>query len=276
MRIVFARVGPPVRIEDTAAARATKISGRPEPENSLNFESRGYYDRSRNHAYGPFHPRPGLLARARPLADRGGWRRSSLVAAVLLLYPAQLGAVPWPWRGLLPVLRLMAVFVLVASMLKPIAMRLATAEERGAVVVLVDRSRSMGVIDNSRTPAQLVALADALGKLQPNVRSDAATDSGRGARAPPHCCRRCARRAGRSRLCPSIRARYPDPAETRSRKSPPLHRQCPSVAGWTRPGALPEANELTRRLSRRSPIRPISRIARRMAGDRFSSRSTRP
>ena len=100
----------------------------------------------------------------------------ALVAVVYLLYPPQLGAVPWPWRGVLPALRLAAVLALVASVLKPVARRrLATAEERGAVLVLVDRSRSMAVVDNARTPAQLVALADALGKLKPGVRSDAAT-----------------------------------------------------------------------------------------------------
>ncbi|HZK80640.1 MAG TPA: hypothetical protein VFC46_06220, partial [Humisphaera sp.] len=98
-----------------------------------------------------------------------------MLAAMLLLYPAQLGDIGWPWRGLLPGLRLLAVLILAASILKPIAMRLATVEERGAVVVLVDRSLSMGVVDNARTPAQLVALADALGKLPPAVRNDAAT-----------------------------------------------------------------------------------------------------
>ncbi|HWE03828.1 MAG TPA: hypothetical protein VG326_15595 [Tepidisphaeraceae bacterium] len=98
-----------------------------------------------------------------------------MIAAMSALYPAQLGDVPWPWRGLLPGLRLLAVLVLAASILKPIAMRLATVEERGAVVVLVDRSKSMGVVDNARSPAQLVALADALGKLPPAVRNDAPT-----------------------------------------------------------------------------------------------------
>jgi hypothetical protein len=99
----------------------------------------------------------------------------ALAVVVYILYPPQLGAVPWPWRGVLPALRLAAVLVLAASVLKPVARRLATAEERGAVLVLVDRSRSMAVVDNARTPAQLVALADALGKLKPGVRSDAAT-----------------------------------------------------------------------------------------------------
>jgi hypothetical protein len=76
---------------------------------------------------------------------------------------------------LLPLLRLMAMFTLAVSFLKPVAMRLASVEERGSIVVLVDRSRSMSVIDNARSPAQLVALADALGKLPPKLRSNSAT-----------------------------------------------------------------------------------------------------
>ena len=98
-----------------------------------------------------------------------------LLVAVLALYPSQLGITPWPWRAILPALRVAAVLALAASLLKPVVMRLASAEERGAVIILVDRSRSMAVVDNARTTAQLVALADALGKLPPKVRSDSAT-----------------------------------------------------------------------------------------------------
>jgi len=98
-----------------------------------------------------------------------------LLIATLWLYPAQLGRVPWPWRGVLPALRVLAVVALGASVLKPVAVRLATADERGQIVVLVDCSRSMSVVDNARSPAQLVALADALGKLPPNARPNGAS-----------------------------------------------------------------------------------------------------
>ena len=99
-----------------------------------------------------------------------------VLAGVVWLYPAQLGQVGWPWRGLLPLLRLAAMFTLAISFLKPVAMRLASAAERGSIVVIVDRSKSMNVIDNARTNAQRVALADALAKLPPKkVRSDSAT-----------------------------------------------------------------------------------------------------
>jgi hypothetical protein len=98
-----------------------------------------------------------------------------MLAAVVWLYPSQLKFVSWPWRGLLPLLRTAAVLALAASVLKPVAVRPVPAGERGTLVLLVDRSRSMSVVDNARTPAQLVALSDALGKLPPGVRGDAAT-----------------------------------------------------------------------------------------------------
>ncbi|MDB5331980.1 MAG: hypothetical protein JWP03_3131 [Phycisphaerales bacterium] len=98
-----------------------------------------------------------------------------MVVAVVRYYPSQLKSVSWPWRGLLPLLRALAVLALAASLLKPVAVRPVSSEERGTLVVLVDRSRSMSIIDNARTPAQLVALADALGKLPANVRGDALT-----------------------------------------------------------------------------------------------------
>lgn len=107
-----------------------------------------------------------------PMAAAGA---GILLLALLWLYPAQLQPVGWPWRAIIPALRGLAVLALVASILKPIAVRLATARERGQIVLLVDRSRSMSVVDNARTPAQLVALADALGRLPAGVRSGGAT-----------------------------------------------------------------------------------------------------
>ena len=98
-----------------------------------------------------------------------------LLLALLVLYPPQLREVRRTGRIVLPALRLLVALILVTSILKPIAYRAATAEERGAVLVLVDKSRSMGVVDNTRSPAQLVALADALGKLPGEVRGDTVT-----------------------------------------------------------------------------------------------------
>jgi hypothetical protein len=97
-----------------------------------------------------------------------------LVIAVVWSYTPQVRALGWPWRGLLPMLRGMTVLALAASVVKPVAVRLASASQRGSVLVLVDRSRSMSVADNSRSSAQWVALADAMGKLPFGIRTDLA------------------------------------------------------------------------------------------------------
>ena len=47
-----------------------------------------------------------------------------------------------------------------ASVAQPVAQRALKVEEQGAVVVLIDTSRSMSVQDTQRTPANKVALAD--------------------------------------------------------------------------------------------------------------------
>lgn len=107
-----------------------------------------------------------------PLAAAG-----ALFVAIVVFsfYPAQLSLVRWPWRGILPGLRIAALICVALALPKPVVMRPASAEERGAILMLVDRSRSMSIVDNSRTHPQLVALADALGKLKPEVRGDAST-----------------------------------------------------------------------------------------------------
>src|SRR4051794_27478735 len=82
-----------------------------------------------------------------------------VLAAVVWLYPVQLRDVARPWRWVLPILRGVTVVALAATLLKPVAARPASSAERGSVLVLLDCSRSMSVTDNSRSPAQLVALA---------------------------------------------------------------------------------------------------------------------
>jgi hypothetical protein len=93
-------------------------------------------------------------------------------AAVLWLYPPQVRGLGRPWRWAIPALRAAALGALVVSILKPVAARPKSAAERGAVVVLVDRSASMGVSDVGRSDADKVALADGLGMLPAGVRSD--------------------------------------------------------------------------------------------------------
>ncbi|HEY8668676.1 MAG TPA: hypothetical protein VIL86_18660 [Tepidisphaeraceae bacterium] len=96
----------------------------------------------------------------------------ALVAlAVLWLYPDQLRNVAKPWHWVLPLLRMLALGMIAVSLLKPVLVRPKSAEERGAVVILVDRSRSMSVKD-ARTPAEQVKLAGALGLLPPGTRTD--------------------------------------------------------------------------------------------------------
>src|SRR5580765_2754166 len=95
-----------------------------------------------------------------------------VLAAIVWLYPVQLRDVVGPWRWALPILRGITVVALAAALLKPVAVRSASSAERGSVLVLLDRSRSMSVTDNSRSPAQLVALADSLQKLPAGARTD--------------------------------------------------------------------------------------------------------
>lgn len=94
-----------------------------------------------------------------------------VVLAVSLLYPSQVALLPRVWRFTLPALRCAALLALALSIARPVARRTLGEEEQGAVVVLVDASRSMNVCDAQRTAAEKVALADGLGRLPPNARS---------------------------------------------------------------------------------------------------------
>jgi hypothetical protein len=104
------------------------------------------------------------------------WQRSDLqpvviavgavaLAALLWLYTAQLGRSNRRWRWLLPVLRAMVIVALAIAILKPVAARPKSSSEHGAVVFLVDQSRSMQIKDTGRTPAESMALAQGLGLL---------------------------------------------------------------------------------------------------------------
>jgi hypothetical protein len=95
------------------------------------------------------------------------------MAALLWLYPPQLSAAAGRWRWILPVLRTCALVALALSVVQPIAARPRTIEEKGAVLLLLDQSKSMGVSDSGRTSAQAVALADGMGLLPAGARVDA-------------------------------------------------------------------------------------------------------
>src|SRR5205809_5862396 len=97
-----------------------------------------------------------------------------LAVAVGMLYPPQTRGVPGLWRWTMPALRAMAVAALAVALAQPMVLRPRTPARQGALVVLVDRSRSMRVTDRDRTPAELVALAAGLGAIPPAARPEAA------------------------------------------------------------------------------------------------------
>lgn len=92
------------------------------------------------------------------------------LAAVLWLYPRQVRALDNPWRWLLPGLRATALVVLALSLLKPVISRSRLPDEAGAIAIVIDRSRSMGVIDFRHDDADLVRLADGLRLLPEGAR----------------------------------------------------------------------------------------------------------
>lgn len=95
----------------------------------------------------------------------------ALSVAVLWLYPGQIKGSGIGGFGA-ALLRWAAVVALGLSLLKPVVLRPRSADQSGAVLVLIDCSKSMSVTDPGRTPAERVALAAALGKLPPGARSD--------------------------------------------------------------------------------------------------------
>lgn len=103
------------------------------------------------------------------------WPLAAALAALLTfgvawLYPDQLrGAGAAAWAA--PLLRWVGLVALALSLLKPVFLQPRSAEQTGAVVVLVDCSKSMSVVDSGRTPAEQVALAGSLGRLPAGVRS---------------------------------------------------------------------------------------------------------
>src|SRR3954462_15367226 len=99
---------------------------------------------------------------------------AALAAGVMLLYPAQTRGVPTLWRWAMPALRGMAAATLAAAVVQPVVLRPRTAARQGALIVLVDRSHSMSVVDRNRTPAELVALAAGVGVVPAAARPEAA------------------------------------------------------------------------------------------------------
>jgi hypothetical protein len=108
-----------------------------------------------------------------------------VVVAGVWMYRSQLGLLPQPWKWIVPGLRVAAMAVLALALVKPVVVRLRNPWEQGAVVLLVDRSRSMSVVDARRSMAQRIALADALGALPPGTRPIVSQDLRSRAQALP-------------------------------------------------------------------------------------------
>src|SRR4051794_10048341 len=83
---------------------------------------------------------------------------AGVIAVTLWLYPPQVRLLGSMWRWILPLLRVAALAAIAFSFLQPVIIRPKTSTERGAVVVLLDDSRSMEVVDAARTAAHRVAL----------------------------------------------------------------------------------------------------------------------
>ena len=114
-----------------------------------------------------------LLAQSLPIRWQAPWLLPAVLAlgaaaaaAVLWFYPSQVRPVRRPWRYVIPGLRLLAFTALAVMVAKPVALRARPADDRGVLLVLLDKSRSMAVADKGRKSAELVALADSLGLLR--------------------------------------------------------------------------------------------------------------
>jgi hypothetical protein len=103
------------------------------------------------------------------------WVIGILAALTLLIhftYRAQVAHLPMTRRWILPTLRTAAVSAVVLSVLRPVVTRQRISSERAPVAILFDNSRSMGVVDSARSPAELVGIAGALAKLPPQAKDD--------------------------------------------------------------------------------------------------------
>jgi hypothetical protein len=88
----------------------------------------------------------------------------------LLAYPAQLRRLPRRTRWLPPSLRILAITAIALSILRPVVTRARIASERAPVVVLIDNSRSMSVVDSNRSPGEWVGIAAAMGRVPADAR----------------------------------------------------------------------------------------------------------
>src|ERR1700742_1606622 len=79
-----------------------------------------------------------------------------IVALVVWIYWPQMRSGRGVMRWLPPSLRGVSLVILAISIIRPVIVRPRNPSERGAIVLLIDHSPSMGVVDTGRTPSQLV------------------------------------------------------------------------------------------------------------------------
>ncbi|HEV7301434.1 MAG TPA: hypothetical protein VGN72_18875 [Tepidisphaeraceae bacterium] len=92
------------------------------------------------------------------------------IAFVVWAYRPQARMSHWAARAALPLLRITAIVLLMLSVLKPNLAAPNPQVDRGAVLMVIDASQSMSIVDE-RTPADRVAIARAVGRL-PAERAD--------------------------------------------------------------------------------------------------------
>lgn len=94
------------------------------------------------------------------------------IAATWWMYAPQVRVRSPGVRWGLPVLRSLVLVALAVALIKPVVLRARSEAERGTVLVLIDQSASMNVVDASRSAAQLIAMADGLKLLPGGISKD--------------------------------------------------------------------------------------------------------
>lgn len=96
---------------------------------------------------------------------------AATLAGLIWLYRPQLRSTPRVWSWMLLSLRSIAITALAVSLLRPSLLVPAASADRDIIAVLVDRSRSMSVVDQDYSSADLVRLAAALNLLPQDIRA---------------------------------------------------------------------------------------------------------
>lgn len=94
----------------------------------------------------------------------------AIVHAIVSYRRVTTSAAPRTWIVGLALMRIVALLMLVLAAFQPTLQYVDRSDRRRPVVLIVDNSQSMGVIDASRSKGQLVRLAASLGQIDPKLR----------------------------------------------------------------------------------------------------------